>query len=623
MSTPAKVEPQEISTRLLGLFLVILVVATFGLTLFGGLVFDDRFIIVDNAYLPDPAEWSKFFTESSWAGSGGDASNYRALPLLSFGLNYLVGGLRAFDYHLVNLLFHIGNVLLLFALAQRMGLSKNSAWLASALFAVHPLQTEPVAEIVGRMDLMAATGVLAALICHYNGRVSSSQQSRLGWFSGAALCYALALWSKEHAILFPLVAVAVDLLVLQRPKKAWVLPYMAYWAVAGLYLAVWFSLFQVSAMAPAGEQVLSNPLQEADGPLRFVSAVWVAGLYLWHWIWPANLSPDYCYSQIMPLDSLASVQALLAIFGAALFALLGVWIGRRYRVGGVGLALAVAMFLPVSNLFFPIGTVMGDRLFYLPIAGLSLLVGAIGDKLGHGVTKKRFSTVFTVIIALLVILSIRQSQVWKTDFTVDQRIVEAAPLCARGHNNLGYDLLDRGAVDAAEQSFLTAVGIYSPYPQAQAGIARIAYARHDWASTLKGAEHVLTIAPEYAAMMHLAASAARQQGDLEVADRYWRQALELEPDDTLALDNLAILTWSNDEPTEAIALWSRAIEVPGVPPTVIFNLARAHEELGQTSEALSTYQHFLQRSEQEPVDPGAVSVARERVTALSSQTVPR
>ena len=616
MSTPDTVEAQEISTRLLGLFLVILVVATFGLTLFGGLVFDDRFIIVDNAYLPDPADWSKFFTESSWAGNGGDASNYRALPLLSFGLNYLVGGLRAFDYHLVNLLFHIANVLLLFALGQRLGLSKNSAWLASALFAIHPLQTEPVAGIVGRMDLMAATGVLAALICHYNGRAAPKRQASLGWFMGSALCYALALWSKEHAILFPVVAVAVDLLVLQKPRKSWALPYLAYWAVAGVYLAVWFSLFQVNALGTATDQELSNPLLAASGPLRFVSALWVAGLYLWHWIWPANLSPDYCYSQIMPLETLASGKAILALLGGALVAVICVLIGRRYRIGGVGLVLALAMFLPVSNLLFPIGTVMGDRLFYLPIAGLSLVVGAVGDKIGPSKATKRFSTIFTVVIALLVTLSIRQSQVWKTDFTVDQRIVKAAPLCARGHNNLGYDLLDRGEVEAAEQSFLTAVGIYSPYPQAQAGIARIAYARQDWGSALDGAEEVLTFAPEYSAMMHLAGSSARQLGEPEVAARYWRQALELDPADTLALDNLAMLAWSHGESAEAIALWSDAIEVPGVPATVIFNLARAHDELGQVSEALSVYQLFLQRADQESVNPGAVSIARERVAAL-------
>src|SRR5262249_20460560 len=109
---------------------------------------------------------------------------------------------------------------------------------------------------------------------------------------------------------------------------------------------------------------------------RVWTAIKVAGMYLWLMVWPGSLSANYSFDSISlahtPLDPAVAVSAL--VWGSLLA--LAVWaIVREARLVLLSLSLLVFPFLPVSNLFAPIGTIMGERLFYLPSAGLCLLAG--------------------------------------------------------------------------------------------------------------------------------------------------------------------------------------------------------------------------------------------------------
>ena len=154
---------------------------------------------------------------------------------------------------------------------------------------------------------------------------------------GAIACYALALWSKEHVILLPLVAVAVDIALLRLRGSRVYAVYVGYAATAAAYLAVRFSVLPMVSIAQSRELDLSNPLASVEWPVRFVSALWTTGLYLKPLLWPLNLSPDYCYSQIVPLESLTGGRALLALVLAAFLVATGLTLGVRSRVAAVGL----------------------------------------------------------------------------------------------------------------------------------------------------------------------------------------------------------------------------------------------------------------------------------------------
>jgi tetratricopeptide (TPR) repeat protein len=594
--------------------LIVVVLVAHGVTLFGEFVYDDRFIIVKNEYLGDPAQWGRFFTEGAWAGAGFENTNYRPLPMLTLAANHAMGGLHPFGYHLVNLLLQICNTLLLFALGRRLALSIPAAWFAAALFAVHPMLTEPLAEIVGRMDLMAGGALLGGLLCHINGRLRESSATGSGrWLSVAVLLYGVALLSKEHVVVYPALALVYDLLWGGwRPIRRLGV-YLAYAAVAIGYLVLRQGLFG-GLLHGGGLSILDNPLAHEGAIVRIVSALWVWGLYLKHLLLPVGLSPDYSYAQVLPFDS-ATTPGALATWGVSAAAVAAaVFLTLRSRRAALAIALAVLPFLPVSNLMFPIGTVMGERLFYLPVAGFALLAGLGWERVASRNRRLGFG-VAGLILMVLVVLTVRQGLRWRNDFTLNSYAVRVAPRSARIKNNLGHDLLERGDLDGAAEQLLEADSIYPDWYLTVSGLAKVALARGDLTEALAQANHAVGIDPESVEALALIAEIHRQRGDLTAAGRAWEELLVHDPDNPSALSNLAILTWNEGHRERGIDLWERAARQPDTASGVWFNLGRAYDQLGRSSEALEAYRRFLSTN---PSDAGVRAEAEIRVRALET-----
>lgn len=575
--------------------LAALTLAAFGGTLGNGFVYDDQFLVVENRVLEQPSSWPELFRSGSWAGAGIDARNYRPLPLLTIALNRWVGGLDPTGFHAVNLLLHMAAAGLLYALGRRVGLGRPAAWLAAALFAVHPLQTEPVSEIVGRMDLMAGAAMLGALLAHVELR-RRQREERPAWppAATAVLLYALALLSKEHVLLLPAVAAVWDLRARSGPPRRWLPVYAAYAVVASGYLALRAAVFGGELLAGQVSR-LDNPLAHVDPALRFVSALGVAGRYLGHVALPWNLSPDYCYAQVLPFAAVSSPAALLTLAVSLAAAAGALWLARRSARAALALALGAAAFLPVSNLFFPIGTVMGDRLFYLPLAGLALLAGIGAERL----FARRRGVVIVAAAAVLVALtgtSAAQSRHWHDSFALSQHTVKAAPRCARGHSNLGYDRLERGEIERAAACFDRALALDPQLPKAEVGLAMIALRSPGGGIELARAgerlERALALDPRSSAALEVAAEVARRGGDIDAARGFWERRLELDPNHSPTLSNLAILEWNEGQVERAVELWRSAAGQPGAPAEIWLNLGRALAATGSRAQAEEAFRRY-------------------------------
>ena len=582
--------------------LVLLVLAVFGITLGGDFVGDDRFMIVKNEYLRDPGLWKNFFTEDSWAGSGGSTTNYRPLPLLSYAVNYWLGGLEPLGYHLVNLGLHMVVVLLVFALGSAVGLSTAGAFFGATIFAIHPLQTEAIAGIFGRMDLMAAAFFLAALLSHgvARGREASGESARLSSWAAVAF-YLGAVLSKEHVVVFPVVALAYDRLwgCLER-KGAWK-QYVGYGVVATVYVSVWLLLFGGKA---GGFSPLDNALAHVDASARIVSALEVTGLYLKHLLVPVGLSPDYSYGVILPISSALSWAGALAILGAILVLAAGIWLGRRSRIAALALVLTVSTFFLVSNLAFPIGTAMGDRLLYLPMAGIGLLVGLGWDRLS-GSRLESAKWVVVALAVLLSVLSVRQALYWRDDFNLLQYAVSVSPESAKVQNNLGYEYLGKDRLEEASHHFRESLDIYPTYYRPLEGLAAVAYREGDLETALEYSESALELAPDPEKMLGLMGNIHRQSGRLDLAREPWEALLAREPNDPETLSNLAILEWQEGNTDRAFEYWLQAIEHPEAPAGVWLNLARAYEEIGDREGARRMYEEHAARSGKLSSDPSS------------------
>jgi hypothetical protein len=359
------------------LVIALLSILPFVGTLDNEFAFDDERVIVQNSIIKQLDHLPVLFTKGVWLSER--APVYRPIVLASFALNYALGGLDPSGYHVVNILLHTMVSLLLYGLARQLGFSPGACLVAGVLFAVHPLHTEAVTGIVGRAELLMALGVLLALKWHVQGEGFQLRYVIPTWVS-----FAIALLSKEQAMMFPALALLYDISFWKKERR-WkeMIPhvaarYLGYLVILGGYLALRGVLFERALPSSRrGILFLDNPLAQLDWGSRYLTALKVAGKYLWLFVWPDKLSADYSYNAIRIASSLLdpAVPGSLIAWGGLLFvAIWSYFRGRRFAFFGIG--FTVLMFLPVSNLLIVIGTIMGERLFYLPSAGLFLVIAA-------------------------------------------------------------------------------------------------------------------------------------------------------------------------------------------------------------------------------------------------------
>lgn len=424
-------------------------------------VYDDVGIILENDLLEADQPWWRSVTEPYWPGPR-KAGLYRPVTTFSYRLQLDLFGPRAMPFHLLNMLLHAGVTLLVLALLRRM-LNRGFAlaWLIAALFAVHPLHTEAVTGVVGRAELFAALFGLIAYLAFLN------PASKARWLM-IGLGMALAIASKEGAIGFGLLFGAHRLGLmgdgrgyanLKREGRlsgelrcdllliASIVPYLlARGAVIG-----W--------SADSNATVIDNPLVAAPLDAGVLTAARMLAHGLWLTVWPSRLSADYSFDAI-PLE-----RGLLSVGGLALLGLIAltvVLIARRDRRPALtwSFGFYLALILPVSNLLYPIGTIFGERLLYLPVLGLlTCIVLLVRPLLGPSPKPLWGVILMTPILLLAGLRTWDRNRDWQTDRTLFASAVEAYPRSSRMQGNLGTTLIKAGQLAEAEQHLRESLNI--------------------------------------------------------------------------------------------------------------------------------------------------------------------
>ena len=476
--------------------LTLLSILAFANSFANGFAVDDEVLIEKNRLIKSLAYLPTLFATDYWGsffGPGIGQNLYRPLVMLTFALNYAVGGLHPFGYHLVNLALHMAITCVLYTLARRLGLSSGAGLAAAALFAVHPLHTEAVTSIVGRTELLMALGVLLAVNWYLRG----GAPARLGFRFAVAswVAFAVGLLSKEQAVMVPVLLVLSDLSVVSAEKGprsgkeilrgAWG-RYGGYLVLLGAYLALRSAVLYSAVFDPSRQMdVLDSPLANVSREARVLTALKVAGKYLWLCVWPAELAMDYSFDAIPIARSVLDPWVLLA--GLAWGGLLGLaaWAyvrGNRPVFFGIGVTLLT--FLPASNLLIPLGTIMGERLFYLPSAGLCLLVGAAWDRIGvwgRQAGRLQLTTRLCLVgvalaLLLLTVRTIQRNRDWRDSETLYQSAVQVVPRNVKILTTHSSFLVNAGRIDEAIARLSDATRIDPNYPRAYLYLG-MAYAR--------------------------------------------------------------------------------------------------------------------------------------------------
>ena len=390
---------------------------------------------------------------------------YRPIATLSLLFNYalLGNGQNPAGYHAVNFLLHAGNVCLVYALARRVVGDARAAFLAAALWAVHPVGVEAVANIAGRADLLAAMAVLGGLLLY------ARLDSLVGWRARAAVAglFAVAtagVFSKENAAVLLALMALWDLCRPTPPTLPRRLRAAAYAAVAASLALLWMVRAAVLGAMPSPQVVfVDNPLRATGFLVARWTAIKVIAMDLGLLVWPAGLSCDRSYNAI-PLAGPGDLAAWISL--AIVVALLAAAIARRRRdrVAFFAVGFFAAAILPTSNLVVSIGSIMAERFLYLPSVGFAVALVAL---VWRAVPRKAATVLLAAAMALCACRTFARNFAWHDNLALASSDVETAPASFKLHEMLAKSLYDRdpeGNLDRAIAEEERAWDILRPLP---------------------------------------------------------------------------------------------------------------------------------------------------------------
>ncbi len=490
---------------LLALLLVVAVGLAYQPVWHAGFMWDDDSHLTENPCIVGPLGF-----HGIWATS---AATYYPLVLTSFWVQHAIWGLSPGPYHLVNVLVHAADVVLLALLLVR--LRVPGAWLAAALWALHPVNVESVAWVTELKNTQSCFFYLLSIWFFLKWR-ESRMRSSYAW----AFLYAVAaILSKSSTVMLPVVLGLCGWWLEGRWRWRNVFALIPFFAIslAASGWTIWEQQFHSGALGVEWSQT---------GPQRLI----IAGRALWFYLgklaWPHPLIFIYPRWEVDASQALAWLPVLAAA-GWLCFCLWQLY-SRRRALFFASAYFVVSLFpvLGFFSVYFFRYSFVGDHFQYLASMGPLTLVAA-GLTLGLRQHPRLLRLLGGGLLLVLAVLTWRQTWVYQSSETLWADTLARNPSCWLGHNNLGMEYLQSGRVDQATVSFKKAIELNREYADGEnnLGLALV------------------------------------KSGKLDDAIGHWQKAIEFKSDNAFAYNNLAIGLYQTGRRDEALARWRKAIEI--------------------------------------------------------------
>jgi tetratricopeptide (TPR) repeat protein len=570
--------------------------------------FDDDQYVFENLQVRQGLSWEGV----GWAFRTLWASNWHPLTWLSHMLDCELFGLEAGYHHLVNVLLHILNSLLLYVVLRGMTGAVWRSGMVAALFALHPLHVESVAWVAERKDVLSTLFLMLTLWAY--GRYAV----RPHWarYGAVFVLLALGLTAKPMLVTVPLLLLLLDVWPLGRLRPL-------DWAKANqsektgrtgdgglraraLHLVVekipLFLLVAAScaitfiAQQRGGATTLTYSVPFGT---RLANALVSYVAYLGKMVWPQGLAVFYPYR-----ERLLTIEWLGA---ALLLAGISVWVIRespRRGYLGTGWFWYVGTLVPVIGLVQVGVQSMADRYTYVPLVGVFVMVvWGVADLLQG----RRHGRIAAAVLAGAAVLGCMtctwfQLQHWRNGVTLFERALRVTRGSALAHNNLGVALKGQGKIEEGIRNYRLALRLNPRYPMAHynLGVALAETGKPDEAVACY--REAIRLRPEYAdAHTNLGLELARQ-GRQEEAIAHYEEAIRIRPDLVTAHYNLGIELAKQGRLDEAIARFQQGIRLDPMNAKLQNNLGVALAKKGMPDQAISHYQEAL-RLDPEYADP--------------------
>ena len=572
-----------------------------GLT--GAFTYDDKAIVRDNPRIHVPARAGEIFTTQYFGGPAGTGTAYRPVLLLGFAVQWWIHGGQAIAFHVGNVLLHVAATLLVAKLFLTLGVSPPAAIGSAALFAVHPIHAEAVTSVVGRGESQAAVLALGfVLLCM---RAIDSPARKWRWLALALASYLLGCLTKESAaaapgLLFLCLAWREPGTLRSRLAAAFRRGLPAYLGCAVVLVAIFGIRQRVlgGALKSPGTGIfeVENPLAPLPALERLRNASAIFFRLLGRMAFPLRLSSDesaWSIPLLAPHDPLRwAAPVLLAGLAAAAI----VRLGRRSPAALGFLFLSVAA-LPTANLAFPTGTILAERIAYLPSAGFCLIASSwiLGSATSASAIPRGRLFAFALLALALGARTVIRNPVWESDEALFTNMVRVSPGSAKAHYDFAYMSGERGDSRAGLDHYTRATRIYPGYWDAWAGRGRMERALGDPAAAETAYAESVRLAPFAENGWFGLGTAREDRGDRAGAEEAYRQGLRRHPMSAPLSYRFALLLSAEKRPTAEHA-WrmALAIEPASLPARMAYAQWLAAAE--RPADARSQLREVLRRS---------------------------
>ncbi len=570
------------------LLIVVVGVLAFHNVLGNSFHYDDEHSILENPHLRSLAHAPTFFVDSATFSGLDEARMYRPLLVLSYALNYAVGGYDPFGYHLVNIALHVANALLVWRLALVLGTGAGAALAAGLLFVAHPVLGEPVNYISSRSSLLVTFCVVLAF-----GQLVRRRPS-----GRVALAYAAALLCKSSALAFPALA-----LIWLWTRGEW-----ARWRVL-LAPAVLSVGYVVATRAIIGKALL-EPVRDYLAQFSTQSKALV--FYVYTTFMPVALSVEPQFS-LSPQPLEGAVLSALLLLASAIFLLV-----RQERKG---LALfAVSWFfialLPPS--LVPLNVLVNEHRLYMPMVGAALLLASIDPR-----AALRYAG--WIALALALVLCVERNRDWQSPERLWRDASKKGPYMPRPYVNLAQALLEEGRVEESIAASRRALALRPDLERAHYNLGT-AYMQQDLYELAEAhLRRALEISPhllpaynnlgniyvqqgrtdaaleqyrlalaqaEHASIYHNMGNAYLKAARADSAQVYFRRALDLDPQMREGYKGLFKALRSEDRLNQAIEILEQARDLWPQDETFLLLLGETYAGLGQEEQARAIYRQL-------------------------------
>jgi protein O-mannosyl-transferase len=653
---PAKMTPVMApdwwQAALPALALALLVIVFYLPALHGQFIWDDDFHVLKNASLRSLHGLWRIWTEP------GASQQYYPLTWSSFWIDYQLWGLRPMAYHVENILLHALNAILVWRILRR--LNVKGAWLAAALFAVHPVCVESVAWVSERKNTLSGLFFLLSLRAAIEFWLPTSTTSqgnttepqagadtafgRRKFYWLALGLYVCALWSKSVTAVLP----GVILLLVWWKRGSWrrkdallVLPFLA------------VGLAMVSITASIEHHFVIDPAANIDEwKLSWGQKFIIAGRALWFYLgklcWPHPLVFVYPRWVIRPSQPLAYLPLAAAV---VVFVLL--W--RKRHTWGRPVLTAAAYFVLVLlpalgfiNIFPFRYSFVADHFQYLAALGpLALAAAGITSLLARVKNDVLRPSIIGALLAVLGVLTWRQTGIYQNlevlwrdtlahnptawmaednlgrcltesgDFTEAElhyrKAIEIRPNDHIAYYDLGLESAIRGKLDDAIENFNKTLELNPNFAMAHYQIANVQARRGALDDAIREYNAALKAIPSLAIGHFNLANALLRNGNADAAVEEYHRTLENDPDYAPAHTAIGRILGSKGDTDGAISQYREALKIDANSVEALANLGNALVSQGQLDQAITCYRAALQ------LDPNSSVIHFNLSVALSRQ----